>query len=306
MADLMTLLERGESRIRVSWTGIAGDSGAGSFHYYLYHQHTDRSSLKTDEDYQSYYRSRTILRAPSRLTIGSGAYNQTTALAFDGTALLPPFFPQSRGEDIIFGAFLHAMSPSSLKAFHPFAITHAPIEKRGVAETPAEKEAMSKRVSRTTFYGVVLALMERFTPPPGQVSDIARLEAIGKYFSMLGAMPAADFIHLLRSIQITGISRGITWSEHHLKSQTDAPPAYSTDLRNSIRHQIDSLTDENLMPVDFGAVSRDEVLLRTQSQLGKYGELCAAWPAIVAASRELNAAGRGLARPIESMAAHAS
>lgn len=60
---LMGLLERGEGRVRLSWMGIAGDSGTRFAQFYLYHPNTQRSGITDDADYRAYCMSRQIFRA---------------------------------------------------------------------------------------------------------------------------------------------------------------------------------------------------------------------------------------------------
>ena len=57
-----------------------------------------------------------------------GTLSQLTG--FDHRALLPPYFPAGRGEDVLFGIMLQRMHPESLVLSEGWAIRHEPLETR--------------------------------------------------------------------------------------------------------------------------------------------------------------------------------
>ena len=57
-----------------------------------------------------------------------GTMSQLTG--FDHRALLPPYLPAGRGEDILFGIMLQRLHPESLVYNEGWAIRHAPLEER--------------------------------------------------------------------------------------------------------------------------------------------------------------------------------
>jgi len=295
-ARLLALLERGEGRIHVSWMGIAGDSGAASCRYYLHNRYTDRSGIRTDDDYRAYCQSRTILRAPQRLVLGTGTYCQTTALALDGAALLPPLFPTERGEDVLFGATLRLIHPGSLTAYHPCAVTHAPIEQRA-ARAPAEFGKDDGSAGHVPFSTLVLCLLDFFIPPLGKNSAEELLGALGKHFTALGRLPAAELALVIRDGYNMRIAKGVRSLEHHLRHESDAlPPAYRDELRMLIDRLVASIERGEPLPREFvEGRTPTEALTFMQRQLMAYGELCASWPTIVRASQSLNLGGQGLA-----------
>jgi hypothetical protein len=290
--DLMALLERGEGRVRLSWIGIAGDSGAGSAEFYMHLPHTQRSGMRTDDDYRAYCQSRLIFRAPTRLVVSSGTYCQTTALAFDGAGLLPPYFPTCRGEDLIFGRLLRIISPASLTAYHPLAISHVPHGRRTAVPPRAPRTVM-----RGAFHTFVRACLDLFVPLPGLRGETSLLEEVGRHLCAVGTMSPSDFTALVRTMNNRSVGRAARALEHHLLHDGALlPPAYRKDLRATIEMLLAGLERPVEPPQEFAdGRTPEQALAFTQRQLAAYGDLSAAWPAIVAASRALQAEGAGLA-----------
>jgi len=54
--------------------------------------------------------------------------NMSQLTGLDNSALLPPYFPAWRGEDLLFGALTHYLHPDSLVLNYPFAVPHLPLQ----------------------------------------------------------------------------------------------------------------------------------------------------------------------------------
>lgn len=56
--------------------------------------------------------------------------NMSQLTGLDNSALLPPYFPAWRGEDMLFGALTHYLHPDSVVLNYPFAVPHLPLQER--------------------------------------------------------------------------------------------------------------------------------------------------------------------------------
>lgn len=75
-----------------------------------------------------------------------GTLSQLTGL--DNTALLPPYLPAGRGEDLFFGLLLRRLHPTSIVFNEGWAIRHQPLEDRGER---GQLYPMSAEVSQNTL-----------------------------------------------------------------------------------------------------------------------------------------------------------
>lgn len=179
----------------------------------------------------------------------------------------------------------------SLTTYHPYAISHAPLEERD-AGTLSELGA----AVRGAFHTIAIATLEMFSPLPGIRGDPALLEALGRHFGAIGAMAPSDFVHLMRSISNKLNAQRVAALEHHLVHDTASmPAAYREDVRAMIEIVLAAIEQGAELPQELpSGRTPDETVARAQRQFVAYGELCTAWPAMVAASRALKADGAGL------------
>ena len=120
----------GGSRALVSQCGSWGDSGTGRASWTI---HLDNASIKrlleTSADIEEVLGSRSSwlgYRGP--VLSHYSTLSQLTGL--DHRALLPPYLPAGRGEDILFGIMLQRLHPESVVLNQGWAIHHDPMEDR--------------------------------------------------------------------------------------------------------------------------------------------------------------------------------
>jgi hypothetical protein len=149
------------------------------------------------------------------------------------------------------------------------------------------------------FHTLVLAGLDLFVPQPGVIGEALLVAEVGRHFCALGTMSPSDFALLVRTMSNRSVGRSVRALEHHLLHEGALlPPAYREDLRAIIEMRLAALERPAELPQEFeDGRTPEQALVFTQRQLAAYGELCAAWPAIVAASRALKANGAGLGVP---------
>ena len=122
-----------------------------------------------------------------------GTMSQLTG--FDHRALLPPYLPAGRGEDILFGIMLQRLHPESLVYNEGWAIRHAPLEERSArgALSPlnahADTRLLADWLGREPSDQWGLTPERRLSDLAGQVLRLAEMEA-----SALEAMITEELI----------------------------------------------------------------------------------------------------------------
>lgn len=119
------------SRTLLTQCGYWGDAGTGSGNWVF---HTSPSSqkrlLNTSEEIENTLGKGCSWHGYRGPTLTSyGVMSALTGL--DHTALLPPYFPIGRGEDILFGIMVQRLHPDSVVMNAGWAIPHKPIDDRG-------------------------------------------------------------------------------------------------------------------------------------------------------------------------------
>lgn len=119
------------SRILLSQAGYWGDSGTGDSGSWLaYMPHTTiKRALQEFADLESTLGARAAW-VGYRGTSFSPYGIMSAQTGIDHTALMPPYYPAGRGEDILFGIMLQRLHPESPVLNHGWAIRHDPIDTR--------------------------------------------------------------------------------------------------------------------------------------------------------------------------------
>lgn len=122
----MTNIWRADSPVLVTQCGSWGDPGTGDAHWI---QNLNRDSIERmlalDEGMATAIEARCVWLGTVQPTVVKMAFmSQMTGL--DNSALLPPYFPVFRGEDLLFASMVEAMHPRGAVIEHNFAVPHLP------------------------------------------------------------------------------------------------------------------------------------------------------------------------------------
>jgi hypothetical protein len=289
---LERLLTRRPSVV-ASFTGILGDSGAGSPAFHLWRSDV-RHQLHDGAAYDALSRSRQVLHAAPATTIGSGSFLMTTSYALDARQLTPPFFPVLRGEDQLFGLVLRRCFPDHLLGHLPVCITHSPIGGR----TEMAAQAWGRRRS-VSMLNVLVGSLGLASVHCG-ASGAERLRLLGRQWTELGRMPWADFEALLRARLWRDTRREQERFESSLARTGGTHNAWAADLRRYMSDFAQVLAHEDAIVPEALRETRsiEDARLLLQRLISRYGELLVAWPELVAGSRRLRARGVSLLRAL--------
>jgi hypothetical protein len=288
-AALLSKLASGGGRVVVTAAGVVGDSGMGSSTYLLTLDGDSRSRLlRSEGDYRHALAGHRVLRAVPRATLCERAFCVAVNLGLDNRELLPPFLPVQRNQDGVFAALVGACLGGGWFGFLPRALRHQP---------PAGRAA-GRDVVPPVGTGHLLQVLVRAAAPEPVGPDAAKnFHAVGRALAEWGRLSPAAFQSLVRSHLGEQLQRQAALLAGRLRQFGGLPEFWAQDVRQVLAHFHDELARQSYAtpgdlveafgPARAGAVAQ-RLVLRT-------GQLLQAWPALVAAARDLRRAGIRLA-----------
>jgi len=292
--EFLLHLPAGGARVAATMAGVCGDSGLGSSLFVLWLSGRSRElALQSEHHYRDAIRSREILRATDRPTLGSSAFLMTMHCGLDNRQALPPLLPVLRNADGLFGQMLKSWLPSGLTAYLPLAIAHLP------AETRSSGGADPWRV-RTRAADLLIALLHYVIRAGACRSLEQELRSLGEQLAGVAGLPAPEFQALSHQAWAENLSAHILALEQLLELHGGEPGYWAADLEAWVQTAQKAVTAEvPLIPEDLEQrVQPGEAAVIWQKLVRLFGELLQGWPAIRQAAGELAREGRSLAAPL--------
>jgi hypothetical protein len=291
--DLLASLLDGRAQVTVTSSAILGDCGARFPSFYLWRPEVRQQLAALPEGpYRALVESRQIRRAAPAPTVTSGSFLMAGHLTIDHRALLPPFFPVLRGEDVTFGRMLALFSDSNLIGHLPEAIVHAPLEARRSSRqhlwppdpTPAIPSLLDACI-RTAANGCGVA-----------AAGAARLMLIGRHLRELAAQDEPVFDQMVRVCLAEGAGAQLAAWHRELERSPLPPGPWLGDFDSLRAVYLETLQPGRPIAASelverFGVAEGKRL---TRKLVGDFGELLESWPAVSAAATQLERAGQGL------------
>lgn len=273
-----------ESRVAVSMTGVAGDSGMYGTRYRLFLRGPSLDRLVENEDaYGDALRTHQLLKAVSCPTIADGAYPIVAALALDHRRLLPPFMPVQRDEFGVFGSVLKCCFRDAFGGYVPSAVRHVPPEDRTILPDrrmrqigPPNANGLLSSVIRYKFSGE---------------NDAFSLHDVGAQLTAWGSLPPNLLSAFAQAAFRREVDELIEFAERRLDERAGRPDFWARDVRTyvqAVQAAARSRDADHLWDLEG---EREEKTQLWGRLMREYGELLIHWPAIVQAARELHAEG---------------
>ncbi len=275
--------------------GIVGDSATGSLAHYLMLRRGSRERLVASEAiYDHAFASRQGARAVRRAAVSDGTFCMSYALGFDQRELLPPFVPEGRNADGVFGHVVRQCFRDMYFGLLPEVVAHRP-RARGssMADTLARLEQidLNDLICRIVGASGIRA----------RSADGARcLRTLGAHLERLGSLAPPDLEEYVRTLVLRTRSRDIAVLRQSLAVHQRQPSYWATDVARLIERMSDVVLEpRHCWPGDLIAVDGEKA---GREGLGRvlrdYGRLLQWWPAVDAAARELREAGERLSRSV--------
>jgi glycosyltransferase involved in cell wall biosynthesis len=202
---------------------------------------------------------------------------------YDASAILPPFFPHIRNEDVIWAAMVRDMYPDSPLCRLPFAIHHN-------HKTDPLPSLSTLRADITASRLIRLIISHTGDNLQSNAPE-SYLKSLGEGLVSAARLNKTSWRDLIQGLYAGMQSRMIRQAEQKLESLRGKPQFLAADLR----YYIDVLKRESGMvrpwaPPEFAqSGARAESLFR--EYIKRCGELFCAWPEIWERAKSLKAAG---------------
>jgi hypothetical protein len=192
------------SSVLITQCGTYGDPGTAdiSWCFDLEGESLDRL-LSTPPGIEAKIATRQYWFGRSRPTFSRGA-NMSQITGLDNTALLPPYFPAGRGEDLLFGAMTEYLYPDSMVLNYDWAIAHLPLDER--------KGSVDWKADHGSTRMLTKYIRDRALSDP-EVSLDSRLHSLVLLLRTLGEQSDQSLASIYRfqlAINLATTARGLT------------------------------------------------------------------------------------------------
>ena len=274
-----------DSRALMTQCGSWGDPGTvgGGWVFFLQNA-TIRRLVNTSSDLEAVLGARAGWLGYSGPTLSAyGTMSQLTGLSHD--ALLPPYLPAGRGEDIAFGILVKRLHPYSFVFNHGWAIKHQPLEHR------AERGALSGLDSGLGVSSLADLLGEEPYDHWG-LPPLANLKAVAEQLARLSEMNSSRLTELVNQRLLRKTSSLLARNVEHIKRLEDMTdmPGYSSwrgfleQTQEQLLTRIQTPSPEPLATVSQ-AMGGEEQLRKKGARLAN---ALIAWPSIKEAAETIN------------------
>lgn len=288
--DFLRRAWTGRGRVRASFSGHFGDPGIPTSVYYLFYEGENRRRLTADERrYRAALAARSVFALAPCTAVGDASTSPGMAMGLDHRELLPPFFPVLHAEDFTYGATLWQTIGDAFLAHAPLAVRHEP--RPGKTMLQPSDLGPENRAVVFEFSHLIRRVILRFGRHES-ADPAERMRRLGQHLAALAAQPFADFTEFVRGQVLEMESDKIDRLEQELREDTDTPDWWRHDLEAYLAHVRSALTHDDFdIPFDMKP-DRPDAENRTlmRELFSRYGRLLEAWPDLVAATREVNAA----------------
>ena len=289
-SDLLYALQTESGVVRVTMSGIIGDSGAYCSNWILWLDGASRRRLGEDHSlFQTALHSRETFGVVQRPTIDHSGFFAATTMALANNELLPPFIPIGRNEDGMFGALLKMAIPNALVGHIPLAVLHAPNHGRAYVAFPEFR-----------LSDLFLSLFARLHISVTMLSVSTLLRRVGHYLIEISSLPDVELSEVIAEAVCEREARRISGTFSFNRGLSSTTPEYFEDAFTQYRlHLMRRTTIEQVRtPIELDGVFRGSAFLKMKEIIGLTGRLLYCWPDIVEASLHLKGAGRRVTKEI--------
>jgi hypothetical protein len=267
------------ANICVSFSGVFGDSAMDTDRNVLFRLFLEGDSykrlIKNTEDYAWKLTTRYILRSPRSATVSNNPSCMTTSIGIDSRDLLPPFSPNYRNEDGVFGALLRTYSSNSFLGYLPFAISHSPLRSR-------KQIRISDLMLKPRVNDIIQWIIISFNSMPLGATKNKKLKFTGQFLQNIGDLSQKDFYEFIHNELIDVYKTIISDAEHRIETNKFALENWKEDLKDCIEISKKTINEKFFfIPADQKGFSENDRLESFQRYICRYGELIECWPELV-------------------------
>lgn len=278
----------GRGRVRCSQLGLAGDAATGSLAHLLMLKGRSRERLVVSEAiYDHAFTSRQEARGAVRRAVSDAPACMSYALGLDLRGPLPPFPPEGRNSDGVFGFALRHCVRDALLGYAPSVVAHRPPPRASSIDEVLDEV---RQIDINDLVCRVVASSGLQTRSADVDSSFHRL---GEHLKRLGELRLEDLEEMLRVLTLRTRSRDIAGLGATLASHHDRPAYWARDV-NKLRERLRvvALEPDHTQPRDLiRADGREAGREGVRRIFRDYGRLLSSWPRLEAAARSLREDG---------------
>ena len=264
----------GASRIVLTTSGVGGDPGMTSNRWLLELGGEEKAQLLRDAaKYDRLKQSRSMIVAQSAYAFRSDFIVMSAVTGVHNRLLMPPYFPQLRNEDFLFGKMVQFLYPREVVLDQPWFVPHLPLDKRLWDHGNIYKP---EKMSFSLFLGLYIS---RQAGSWHGESEGDRFDALIAIISDLGAADNRTLVKIVRNEMAALATSVIRDSGKALTEFTDAPEYWKLDVqkrRDANIKYLSSLDDHFLTDLSF-AGDLDKQVTMLKSFLQRYAKALSDW-----------------------------
>ena len=260
-ADLHGLESRG--KVKISINGLLGDPGTGQA-CWLYTQPSEqlRPWLQSEDTYRQLVSRRLLARQPQGHKLLPHHSLLSPLVGVDNHQLMPPTFPNGRGEDELFVDLTCCVYPESLVAQLPWMLKHVPEQKRQFdRDSLLNPLAMGANRLLARYLGQLRHVVPHANPE-------TRLEWLGQSLQALAQAPEATLANEYRRYLASDRSYMVRSLIRNLQ-ELQPPPYLAEDMQLLLaRCRQGTDADQQAMV---------SALLQVRQRADRYSRALASW-----------------------------
>jgi hypothetical protein len=274
----------GGPRNVATFGGYYGDSGSRHAGFLPWQDGSPPDELYAGvDDYRARTASRQIVRLAPVPTITSSPFSMLGTFALDERDLIPPLFPATRGEDLLFGQIVQLCFEDVVFCHLPWAVAHLPIDARvGSSDCLWDSEPF------VTLSFILTQLLELARPVMRlAASGSSRLRLLGRCLQDAARLTTPAFLELVRDQVDQALGRFGFALARALERCRGHPPYWAADLARFIEHQARILQNpERARPLELArAADAAAAGERLKALVLTWGQLLEAWPELFHTAR---------------------
>lgn len=285
-AHLLSLIAEGtDPTVRVTMAGLAGDAGIYCPGRLLFAQGPVATALTTDATaFNTAMTSREVRRIARRPILTHDSSCMSYCMGMDNSVVLPPFMPQGRNEDGVFGTMLAFCDRRALFGHLAVGVIHD-------SDRPANYDETFTFSARHTRVSELMRYLTRVTSMAPGLAPADRLTRLGAFLTDIAGLAPRDFEVFVRELILRFRTDELRQLVQFAASGS-RPEWWRTAVAEYLRAFRRSGTRRDfVIPAEFTNAhgSPSESLEHTRQFVGHFGELLRAWPDMWNHLRAMNA-----------------
>lgn len=282
--ELFHRLKLGRSKVRMTLSGIIGDSGCYLPNYLNQFNDKTLERVKTRQfnGNSPLIDCKSIFRVSNGYAISDLSYCMTYAVGLDNRSCLPPFMPVGRAQDGVFGGVLWSCFKDSLFGHIPWALLHLPPEKRQYPRDSLRRFLSTYRLNDLLFWIIMSYKIESWHTDAQQ-----NMQKLGLHIQDIGNLQRQDFEKYVHHLKCIKFSKTYEYLSQAILTSPNIKHLWFNDLESELESVKKSLL-KFIPSTDVGATKMSgSNTHQDQDILMKFGKLLYEWPNIITAASEL-------------------